>query len=124
MHFPAGLWTRCPSASGIISSRIGWATTNGVKAHMDYYQSTGVDYIKIMSDGYDAPADYSGVRKASDWGPHPPGGKNVPVFYRSTGQVKRINDALQGDCLTFYNILRPLFADAAGGTRITWSCST
>lgn len=80
---------------------------NGLKAHMDYYRSSGVDYIKIMSDGYGAPADYSGVKKASDWARIPRGGKGSRYFTGQLDRVKRINDALQGDCLTFYNIFAP-----------------
>ncbi len=80
---------------------------NGLKAHMDYYRSTGVDYMKIMSDGYDAPADYSGVKTASDWRHIPHGGKNSLYYTGQLDRVKRINDALQGDCCTFYNIFAP-----------------
>ena len=50
-------------------------TDNGLKAHMDYYKSTGVDYIKIMSDGYDCPAMYD-VKVPSDWRHIKHGGKN------------------------------------------------
>ncbi len=80
---------------------------NGLKAHMDYYRSSGVDYMKIMSDGYGAPADYTGVKKASDWAKIPRGGRNSRYFSGQLDRVKRINDALQGDCLTFYNIFAP-----------------
>ena len=79
---------------------------NGLKAHMDYYKSTGVDYIKIMSDGYDCPAMYD-VKVPSDWRHIKHGGKNSDYYKGQLDRAKRINDTLQGDCLTFYNIFAP-----------------
>lgn len=77
-----------------------------VKAHMDYYRRAKVDYMKIMSDGFGGPMDY-GVKKASDWAKIKPLHKDSEYFRGQVERAKKINDALQGDCLTFYNIFAP-----------------
>lgn len=79
---------------------------NCIKAHMEYYRRTNVDFMKIMSDGFAGPKDY-GVQKASDWANIKPMGKQSEYHRGQIERAKRINDALQGDCLTFYNIFAP-----------------
>lgn len=77
-----------------------------VKAHMDYYRRAKVDYMKIMSDGFAGPMDYD-VKKASDWKNIKPLSKNSEYYRGQVERAKRINDELQGDCLTFYNVFAP-----------------
>ncbi len=77
-----------------------------VRAHMAYYARTNVDYVKIMSDGFAGPTEY-GVGKASDWANIRPMGKGCEYYRGQVERAKRVNDALQGDCPTFYNIFAP-----------------
>jgi len=77
-----------------------------VKAHMDYYQRSKVDYMKIMSDGFMGPQAYD-VQKVSDWAKIKPLGKNCDYYRGQVERAKRINEELKGDCLTFYNIFAP-----------------
>jgi uroporphyrinogen decarboxylase len=77
-----------------------------VAAHARYFRETGVDYIKVMSDGiaYDLGMT---VSSAADWRRFKPLGKKSAFVQGSLERAKRLNDALSGECLTFYNIFAP-----------------
>jgi uroporphyrinogen decarboxylase len=77
-----------------------------VDAHMRYYKATDVDYIKIMSDKIAYELGET-ITKASDWRKVKPQGKKSAFIADSLDRAKMLNDALQGDCLTFYNIFAP-----------------
>ena len=77
-----------------------------VQAHLDHYRTTGVDYLKIMSDGY--PYRFNGkVERPSDWYHLRPLGKDHPYIVEQVERARRINEALKGECCTFYNIFAP-----------------
>ncbi len=77
-----------------------------VDAHMRYYKATNVDYIKVMSDGISYSLTET-ITSASDWRKVKPQGRKSAFIADSVDRAKRLNDALQGDCLTFYNIFAP-----------------
>ena len=83
---------------------------NGLKAHMDYYKSTGVDYIKIMSDGYDCPAMYD-VKVPSDWRHIKHGGKNSDYYKGQSGQGKANKRYAAGRLPDLLQYIRSVFSD-------------
>ena len=80
-----------------------------VQAHLDYYNHVDVDLAKIMCDGYfDYPNPLAqSVQKASDWYHLKPLGKDHPYIVEQVERARRINEALKGECCTFYNIFSP-----------------
>jgi len=77
-----------------------------VQAHMEYYEKTGVDFIKIMSDGLSYPIDVT-IDCAADWKKVKPLPKDHPFFTESVKRCKAINKALNGEAVTFYNLFSP-----------------
>ena len=78
-----------------------------IKAHLRYYREAGLDFVKIMSDGI-WPEYGRTITTASDWTHIRPNGKNSAYIRDSVERAKRINDALNGECCTFYNVFAPL----------------
>lgn len=81
---------------------------NCVKPHLDYYRECGLDFVKIMNDGYNYPM--TSVKIIGDWEKVRPADKNDPYFTGQIERAKRISDELQGDCMTFFNVFSP-FSD-------------
>lgn len=77
-----------------------------VQAHLDYYKSTGIDFIKIMSDGLGYPLDVT-INCAADWRKVKPLPKDHPFFTESVKRCKEINRALKDETVTFYNVFSP-----------------
>lgn len=77
-----------------------------VKAHLDYYRSTDIDFIKIMSDGLLYPLRVS-ISCADDWYQVKPLPHDDPFFTESVYRCRRINEELDGECCTFFNMFSP-----------------
>lgn len=79
-----------------------------VDAHLDYYRKCDMDYIKIMSDGidYSFPEGFS-FDAPADWKTLQPQGIESAYVRDAVWRCKAINDALQGECCTFYNVFAP-----------------
>ena len=77
-----------------------------VKAHLDFYQKTNVDYLKIMSDGLLYPF-YQEINCAADWAEITPLDKNDPFFEETVRRCQKINEAIGEECYTFYNFFAP-----------------
>lgn len=77
-----------------------------VQAHLDYYQAVEVDFLKIMSDGLDYPI-LTVIDSAADWRQVEPLPRDHSFFADTLYRCRRINEELQGDCHTFYNIFSP-----------------
>lgn len=80
------------------------------KDHLDFYHQIDADFIKIMCDGYfDYPNPYiKEIKKASDWRNLKPLGKDHPFIRGQVERCRAINDALKGECCTFYNVYNPM----------------
>lgn len=77
-----------------------------VMAHLKYYRESGLDFLKMMSDG--ALFDFGDkITKASDWLRIRPKGKDSPFVRESVERAKRVNEELKGECCTFYNMFAP-----------------
>ncbi len=88
-----------------------------VDAHLAYYAECGQDYIKIMSDGIDYRFP-EGFTPASprDWASLKPQGRNSAFVEDAVWRCRKLNEALKGECCTFYNVFAPfsLMRQAAG----------
>ncbi len=78
-----------------------------VASHLDYYRTTGIDFIKIMSDGFFGYPLESGIKTASDWKDLRPLAKNHPYIEKQVERVRRINEELAGECCSFYTVFAP-----------------
>lgn len=81
-----------------------------VKAHLDFYRESDIDFIKIMCDGY---FDYPNpiipqIKSAQDWYQMKPLGENHPFITEQVRRAKEIVEQLQGECCTFYNVFCPM----------------
>lgn len=77
-----------------------------VQAHLDYYRRNDLDFIKIMSDGINYPLKVT-INCADDWYKVAPLPHDDAFFTDSLWRCRRINDELQGECCTFYNLFSP-----------------
>lgn len=76
-----------------------------VKAHLDYYQASGIDFLKVMNEHpYQAnvtvssPADWRKLRAAP---------LSSPFYQEQLDELKRIVDKIGGDCLVISTIFGP-----------------
>ena len=77
-----------------------------IQAHLDYYRQCDLDFIKIMSDGLNYPLRVR-ISKPDDWYNVRPLDRNDPFFTGTLERCEKLNDALQGECCTFYNMFSP-----------------
>lgn len=74
-----------------------------VKAHIDFYKATDLDFIKVMHDGLIAPCSLE-VKDAADlWAYRPLGEKN-PYIAAYVERCARVVDALGADVYVYCNI--------------------
>ena len=78
-----------------------------VKSHLAYYKATNIDFVKMMNDAFAPyPVDIK-INSASDWRSLRPKGKNSKYIREQAEYAARLNDALQGECMTFWTIFAP-----------------
>jgi len=78
-----------------------------VKFHLAYYRATNVDFVKMMNDAFAPyPIDIK-ITKSADWRSLRPKGKNNKYIRDQAEYAARLNDALQGECMTFWTIFAP-----------------
>ncbi len=77
-----------------------------VQAHLDYYRATDIDFIKIMCDGIAYPI-LQVIDSPKDWYNLKPLPRDHSFFADTIHRCKRINEELNGECYTFYNVFSP-----------------
>lgn len=84
----------------------------GVQSHLDLYRRVDSDYVKIMSDPFFTyPGNLSEtIKTAADWAKLRPLGRNHPYIREQVEFARQINEELQGECCTFYNVFNPMTA--------------
>jgi uroporphyrinogen decarboxylase len=76
-----------------------------VKAHLDYYRASGIDFLKIMNEHpYQANIN---LKTPADWRQVRPAPLSSSFYQGQLDEIKRIVDALQGECLTVTTIFGP-----------------
>lgn len=81
-----------------------------VKEHLDFYREAGLDFIKVMCDGYfNYPNPYiQKVKSAKDWHNLTPIGENHPYIRRQVERAKGVVKGVNGECCVFYNVFCPM----------------
>lgn len=95
---PVGFWFHFEGAEGKGDAC--------VQAHVNYYRQSGIDFVKIMSDGLPYPLRVT-IDKAEDWLSVKPLPKNDPFFTEAVKRCKQINQAIGDECYTYYNLFSP-----------------
>jgi len=76
-----------------------------VKAHLDYYQRTDLDFLKIMNEHrYHVETK---IKNPSDWRKIKPVPLKSEFYQAQLNEIKMITDRLGGDCLTVITIFNP-----------------
>lgn len=100
---PAGFWYHFPSnyKQGVAS----------VKAHLNYYHASGVDFLKIMNEHpYDTDV---AIKAPADWRALRPAPLSAKFYQEQLDEISRIVDAVNGDCLVITTIFGPYSAGNA-----------
>ncbi|MDD3336410.1 MAG: uroporphyrinogen decarboxylase family protein [Eubacteriales bacterium] len=98
-HVPVGFWYHFSGENAMGDPC--------VQAHVDYYESTDLDFIKIMCDGYFPYPVPKTIQKASDWYQLQPLGKDHPFIREQVERAAKIV-ALKGkEMCVFYNVFAP-----------------
>lgn len=107
---PASFWFHFPA-----EQKHGAAS---VKAHLDYYRASGVDFLKVMNEHpYEAGVT---VNTPADWRAVRPAPLSAPFYQEQLDEVKRIVDQVGGDCLVITTIFGPFSSgNHASGGRVT-----
>jgi uroporphyrinogen decarboxylase len=80
-----------------------------VDAHLDFYRRSGVDFLKVMNEHPYQPGVE--IQEPADWARLRPAPLSSPFFQDPLDELKRILDALGGDCLVITTIRNPLQAN-------------
>lgn len=77
-----------------------------VRAHLEYYRASGIDYLKVMNEHrYRAPDCV--IHAPADWRRLRPAPLSAPFYQQQLDELKRILDALAGECLVITTIFNP-----------------
>ena len=98
-HVPAGFWYHFSGEESLGDPC--------VKAHMNYYEDTDLDFVKIMCDGYFPYPVPEEIRKASDWYALRPLGSDHPFIREQVERAKKIVDLKGAEMCVFYNVFAP-----------------
>lgn len=101
-HVPVCMWKHVPPSE--------WETDRFIKAQLDFYKITDVDFIKLSADGYFGwPAEglknVSDVKELYEIKEFEP---DHPFIRGQIERTKKLLKALNHDCLAFYLVFCPL----------------
>lgn len=78
-----------------------------VETHYNYYKQSDIDFLKVMNDAFFPFPIELKITKASDWRNLRPLGKAHKYIREQAEYAARINDKLQGDCMSFWSVFAP-----------------
>ncbi|MCL5273134.1 MAG: hypothetical protein M1434_00090 [Chloroflexi bacterium] len=107
---PASFWFHFPA-----EQKHGAAS---VKAHIDYYRASGIDFLKVMNEhSYEANVP---IDVPSDWRRVRPAPLSASFYQAQLDEIKQIVDALGSDCLVITTIFGPFSSgNAASRAKVT-----
>jgi uroporphyrinogen decarboxylase len=76
-----------------------------VKAHLDYYRESGIDFLKVMNE-HPYQANIT-ITEPADWRAVRPAPLSSAFYQGQLDELKRLLDALQGECLVITTIFGP-----------------
>jgi uroporphyrinogen decarboxylase len=98
-HVPVGFWYHFGGEEALGDAC--------VEAHLRYYQSTDLDFIKIMCDGYFPYPIPEDIQTAEDWYKLQPLGADHPFLRDQVERAKQIVAAKGSEMCIFYNVFAP-----------------
>lgn len=89
-----------------------------VKAHLDFYRASGIDFLKVMNEHpYEANVP---ITAPSDWKRLRPAPLSAPFYQEQLDEIKRIVDQVQGECMVITTIFGPFSSgNHAGNDNVT-----
>lgn len=81
-----------------------------VNEHLNWYREYGLDFIKVMCDGYfNYPNPFiQTVTCAEDWFNITPMGEDHPWITKQVERAKGVVEGVNGECCVFYNVFNPM----------------
>lgn len=108
---PASFWFHFPPKGKIKGKE-------SVKAHLDYYLKSGIDFLKIMNE-HPYQVDIE-VKNPADWRKIKPAPIESGFFQDQLDEIKMITDTLGGECLTSTTVFNPFSSgNHASGKLVT-----
>jgi len=109
-HVPASFWFHFPDAH-----KHGKAM---IKAHLDYFQATGIDFLKVMNEHhYEANVE---IKVASDWRQVRPAPVGAAFYQAQLDEIKQIADQIGRDAMIVTTIFNPYSSgNHASGKLVT-----
>lgn len=84
-----------------------WEGQKNIDSHIDFYRRTGLDFVKIMCDGFfEYPFSHK-IETAADWGRIRPLGKDSAFVRGQIERAKAVNGAFQAERACLYNVFVP-----------------
>jgi len=110
-RMPASFWYHFPP-KGTVKGK------ESVKAHLDFYRNSGIDFLKIMNEHpYQVEFD---IKNPVDWRKIKPAPLDSDFFQEQLDEIKMITDELSGECLTTTTIFNPFSSgNHAAGKLVT-----
>ena len=108
---PASFWYHFPPKGKVRGKE-------SVKAHLDFYKNSGIDFIKIMNEhpyrvGFE-------IMNPADWRKIKPAPLESDFFQEQLDEIKMITDELGGECLTSTTVFNPFSSgNHASGKLVT-----
>ncbi len=97
-HVPVGFWFHFGGEEAVGDAC--------VKAHLNYYRETDLDFVKIMCDNY-FPFPLPEIKCASDWKKVKPLAEDHPFIREQVERAKAIVEAIGSERCVFYNVFAP-----------------
>jgi uroporphyrinogen decarboxylase len=89
-----------------------------VRAHLDYYRESGIDFLKVMNE-HPYRTDHS-IKTPGDWRLLRPAPLSAPSYQEQLDELKRILDAVAGECLVITTLFGPFASgNHASGDLVT-----
>lgn len=108
---PASFWYHFPPRGRVRGKE-------SVKAHLDFYQNSGIDFLKIMNE-HPYQVDFD-IKNPVDWRKIKPAPLDSGFFQEQLDEIKMITDELGGECLTTATIFNPFSSgNHASGKLVT-----
>lgn len=88
-----------------------------IDAHASYYRQSGIDFIKVMSDGYFEYPIPEQIKEAGDWRTLQPLDRNDPYIRGQIERAQGIRKATNGEVPIFYSIFAPFSSIRFGSSN-------
>ena len=88
-----------------------------IDAHLAYYRESGIDFLKVMSDGYFEYPLPDSIKTPADWDTLEPLPASLPYIQEQLERAKKIRKGLGQDVCIFYNVFAPFSSIRFGSSE-------